>query len=107
MPTPQKNLPFKELGTTLQEKRGSELISDKWTVYEGAAVSGSKYSAVATHFEQKARLYVTVLPSAKGCSVRVSRVRAWNSNVEYEKLELGFTKARVLDPFFKAMEEYL
>lgn len=98
---------FKDLGTTLQEKKASELVSEKWTAHEGAYATGSGYAAVATRFEQKAKLYVRVLPSGKGCSVRISRVRVWNNNIEYEKLEVGFTKARVVDPFFKAMQDYL
>jgi hypothetical protein len=98
---------FKDLGSSLQEKNASELVSEKWVVHEGAYASGSAYSAVATKFEQKAKLYVRVQPREKGCSVLISRVRAWNNNVEFEKLELGFTKARVVDPFFKSIAEYL
>lgn len=95
----------KDMGAGIDEQKGLELSTTKWVAHESAEGSGSGGYYVATYNKQEAKLYVKVSGTQKNCNVAVTRVRAWNNNVEYEKLNLAFTKARVVEPFFKNLEE--
>jgi hypothetical protein len=98
---------LEDLGSGVDEEKGNEIISRKWTALEGATAVGGGGYAEANYYKQQARIYVRINGEAKGCQVRVTKLRAWNNNIEYPKVNLAFSKQAVVEPFFKYLDERL
>ncbi len=103
---------LREMGIPIEKQGASEIITDRYDALQIQRTSGRVSGTGSVHGQtivsnQRVKATLSILKNGQGCSVRVARVRAWENNVEFDTLNVGFTKKMFVEPFFKNLAEFL